>query len=73
MAREQPGHTLQTTALINEVYVRLVDIRDVSWQDRAHFLAVCARLMRRILTDAARSRRYLKRGGDAHRLSLDET
>ncbi len=73
MAREQPGHALQTTALINEVYLRLVDFRDVSWQNRAHFLAVCARLMRRILTDAARSRRYLKRGGGAHWLSLDET
>jgi RNA polymerase sigma factor (TIGR02999 family) len=73
MAREQPDHTLQTTALINEVYLRLVDLRDVSWQDRAHFFAVCARLMRRILTDAARSRRYLKRGGGTPELSLDET
>jgi RNA polymerase sigma factor (TIGR02999 family) len=73
MAREQPDHILQTTALINEVYLRLVDLRDVSWQDRAHFFAVCARLMRRILTDAARSRRYQKRGGDAQPLSLDET
>lgn len=73
MAREQPGHALQTTALINEVYLRLVDFRDVRWQDRAHFLAVCARLMRRILTDAARSRRFLKRGGGVHPLSLEET
>ena len=73
MAREQPGHILQTTALINEVYLRLVDLREVSWQDRAHFFAVCARLMRRILTDAARSRRYLKRGGHAQQFSLDET
>jgi RNA polymerase sigma factor (TIGR02999 family) len=73
MAREQPGHMLQTTALINEVYLRLVDLRDVSWQDRAHFFAVCARLMRRILTDAARSRRYLKRGAGGHQVSLDET
>ena len=73
MAREQPDHILQTTALINEVYLRLVDLRDVSWQDRAHFLAVCARLMRRILTDVARARRYQKRGGDAQPLSLDET
>ena len=73
MAREQPAHLLQTTALINEVYLRLVDLREVSWQDRAHFLAICARLMRRILTDAARSRRYLKRGGGAQQISLDET
>jgi RNA polymerase sigma factor (TIGR02999 family) len=73
MAREQPDHTLQTTALINEVYLRLIDFRDVTWQDRAHFFAVCARLMRRILTDAARSRRYQKRGGGTPQLSLDET
>jgi RNA polymerase sigma-70 factor, ECF subfamily len=73
MARERPDHTLQTTALINEVYMRLVDFGEVKWQDRAHFLAVCARLMRRILTDFARSRRYLKRGGDAPRLPFDES
>jgi RNA polymerase sigma factor (TIGR02999 family) len=59
MARERDGHTLQTTALINEVYLRLVYLDDVSWQDRAHFFAICARLMRRILTDYARSRSYL--------------
>jgi RNA polymerase sigma factor (TIGR02999 family) len=72
MAREKPGHTLQTTALINEVYVRLVAFQEVSWQDRAHFFAVCAQLMRRILTDWARRRGYLKRGSDARHISLDE-
>jgi len=72
MAREAHDHTLQTTALVNEVYLRLVDIRRVSWQNRAHFFAVCARLMRRILTDFARSRRYLKRGGEAPHFSLDQ-
>jgi len=72
MAREAPGHTLQTTALIHEVYLRLVNVRDLNWQDRAHFFAVCARLMRHILTDFARSRRYLKRGGDAPHVVLDE-
>ena len=72
MAQERPGHTLQTTALVNEVYLRLVDIREVTWQDRAHFFAVCARLMRRVLTDFARSRGYLKRGGDSPHVGLDE-
>jgi RNA polymerase sigma factor (TIGR02999 family) len=72
MVREQAGHTLQTTALVNEVYMRLVKVREVSWQGRTHFFAVCARMMRRILTDFARSRRYLKRGGCAAHLSFDE-
>jgi len=72
MAREQTGHTLQTTALVNEVYLRLVKAQDVNWQGRAHFFAVCARMMRRILTDFARSRRYLKRGGDAAHVPFDE-
>jgi RNA polymerase sigma factor (TIGR02999 family) len=72
MAGERPGHTLQTTALIHETYLRLVDIRRVKWQDRAHFLAVCAQLMRRILIDFARSRRYQKRGGAAARVNFDE-
>ncbi len=72
MRHERPDHTLQTTALINEAYVRLVDVRQVRWQDRAHFFAMAARLMRRILIDHARSRRYLKRGGGARTLSLDE-
>lgn len=73
MARERPGHTLQTTALVNEVYLRLVDASKVSWQDRAHFFAICARTMRRILVDFARSRRYQKRGGGEQPLSLDES
>lgn len=73
MARERPDHTLQTTALINEVYLRLIDLRDVAWQDRAHFFAMCARLMRRILTDFARARHYQKRGGAARRISFDES
>jgi RNA polymerase sigma-70 factor, ECF subfamily len=72
MARERKGHSLQTTALVNEVYLRLVDIRKVTWQDRAHFLAVCARLMRRVLTDFARSRAYQKRGGGSPGVALDE-
>ena len=72
MAQERPGHTLQTTALVNEVYLRLVDVRKVTWQDRAHFFAVCARLMRRVLTDFARSRGYLKRGGDSPHVALDQ-
>jgi RNA polymerase sigma factor (TIGR02999 family) len=63
MARERRGHTLQPTALVNEVYLRLVDVERVRWQNRAHFLAVAARLMRRVLVDFARSRRYQKRGG----------
>src|SRR5579859_298068 len=72
MARERPGHTLQTTALVNEVYLRLVDERKVSWQDRAHFFAICARTMRRILVDFARSRHYRKRGGKAVSVTLDD-
>jgi RNA polymerase sigma factor (TIGR02999 family) len=72
MAGESPGHTLQTTALVNEAYLRLVDVKKVSWQNRAHFFGVSANLMRRILVDLARSRHSLKRGGDANPLSLDE-
>lgn len=72
MSREPAGHTLQTTALVNEVYLRLVKAKDIDWQGRAHFFAVCAQMMRRILTDFARSRRYLKRGGNAAHLELDE-
>jgi RNA polymerase sigma factor (TIGR02999 family) len=72
MASERATHTLQTTALIHEVYVRLVDVDGIKWQDRAHFLAICARLMRRILIDWARSRHYHKRGGGAVHVSLDE-
>ena len=72
MAGERTGHTLQATALINEVYLRLIDARQMEWQNRAHFFGVCAQLMRRILTDFARSRAYQKRGGAAPHLPLDE-
>lgn len=72
MAGERSSHTLQATALINEVYLRLIDARRIDWQNRAHFFAVCAQLMRRILTDFARSRRYQKRGGGAAHMPLDE-
>lgn len=72
MARERAGHTLQTTALVNEVYLRLVKFTGMTWNDRAHFFAVCARLMRRLLTDSARASHYLKRGGNARHFSLDE-
>ena len=72
MAGERPGHVLQTTALIHETYLRLVGVQKVSWQDRAHFIAMCAQLMRRILTDFARSRRYQKRSGKVTRMSFDE-
>jgi RNA polymerase sigma-70 factor, ECF subfamily len=71
MARENSGHTLQTTALVNEVYLRLFGVREVSWQNRAHFLAVCARMMRQVLIDYARSRRRLKRGGGNDSVPLD--
>ena len=73
MAGERSGHTLQTTALVNEVYLRLVDCGQVNWQDRAHFFAVSAQLMRRILIDFARSRGYLKRGGATAHIPLEET
>jgi RNA polymerase sigma-70 factor, ECF subfamily len=72
MAGERPGHTLQTTALVNEVYLRIVDCEQINWQDRAHFFAVSAQLMRRILIDFARARGYQKRGGGALHMSLDE-
>ena len=70
---ERPDHTLQTTALINEAYLRLVDVRNVHWQNRAHFFALCARLMRRILVDYARTRQYAKRGGGAQPISLEQS
>lgn len=73
MRRENPGHTLQTTALVNEAYLRLVEQKHVHWKNRAHFFALSAQLMRRILVDRARSRRYAKRGGGANRISFDET
>ena len=72
MAGQRPDHTLQTTALVNEVYLRLVDCEQVQWRDRAHFYAVSARLMRRILVDFARSRGYQKRGGAVRHISLDD-
>lgn len=72
LRQERPDHTLQATALVNEAFLRLVDVRQVSWRDRAHFLAMAARLMRRILVDFARTRHAAKRGGDAVRVSLAE-
>jgi RNA polymerase sigma factor (TIGR02999 family) len=72
MGGECAGHTLQTTALVNEAYLRLVNSQNVRWQNRAHFFAVSAQLMRRILVDCARSRGYRKRGGGARHVELDE-
>ena len=72
MSRERKGHTLQTTALINEAYVRLVDQRNVRWANRSHFFAISAQIMRRILIDHARRHAYAKRGGGAQQVSLDE-
>jgi len=72
MARESPDHTLQTSALVNEAYPRLVDAAQANWQNRVHFFAVSAQAMRRILVDWARSRQALKRGGNARPLQLDD-
>lgn len=72
MRRESPGHTLQTSALVNEAFIRLVDQRNVHWQNRAHFFAIAAQMMRRILVDYARGRSYAKRGGGVRAISLDE-
>ena len=72
MAGERAGHSLQATALVNEAYLRLIDLQHVNWQNRAHFLAMAARLMRRILVDFARSKRYQKRGGGAVRVTFVE-
>ena len=72
MAGERRGHSLQATALVNEAYLRLIDVQHVNWQNRTHFLAMSARLMRRILVDVARSKRYKKRGGGAVRVTLDD-
>jgi RNA polymerase sigma-70 factor, ECF subfamily len=72
MGGERDGHTLQTTELINELYVRLSDLKLIDWQNRAHFFALCARQMRRILTDQARARRSQKRGDGAKAISLDD-
>ena len=72
MAGERPGHTLQATALVNEAYLRLIEVNQVRWQNRAHFFAMASRVMRRILVDAARARGFQKRGGGAETVSLDE-
>lgn len=72
MSRERPGHTLQTSALVNEAFLRLADQRDIQWQNRAHFIGIAGQMMRRILVDYARNRGYAKRGGGALQVSLDE-
>ena len=72
MADERPDHTLQATALVNEAYLRLIDWKEVRWQNRAHFFSLSARLMRHILVDFARSRGYAKRGGGQRRISLED-
>lgn len=73
MAGERAGHSLQPTALVNEAYLRLIDLQRVKWQNRAHFLAMASRMMRRVLVDAARAKGYQKRGGGAHRVTLVES
>jgi RNA polymerase sigma factor (TIGR02999 family) len=73
LKNERPGNTLQTTALVNEVYLRLVDVKNVDWQHRAQFFAISAQMMRRILVDAARARGSRKRGGGAVKVNVDET
>jgi len=72
MAGERAGHSLQATALVNEAYLRMIDVQRIRWQDRAHFLAMAARLMRRVLIDWARSKQYQKRGGGALKVTFDE-
>jgi len=72
MVRERVGHTLQTTALVNEAHLRLIDANEVEWRDRAHFFAISANVMRRILVDFARARGYKKRGGNVKKVSIDE-
>ena len=72
MVRERPGHTLQTSALVNEAFLRLIDARQVQWQDRAHFFAISANVMRRVLVEFARSRQSKRRGGDPVKLEFDE-
>ena len=72
MAGQRPGHTLQATALVNEAYMRLIDCEQVNWKDRAHFFAISARMMRRVLVEFARARQYQKRGAGARKTSLDE-
>jgi RNA polymerase sigma factor (TIGR02999 family) len=72
LRRERPDHTLQATALVNEAYIRLIDVNRIQWQNRAHFLAVAAQTMRRILVEFARHRGRQKRGGDAVRVTIDD-
>lgn len=72
MRRQNPGHTLQTTALVNEAFIRLVDSNRVNWQDRNHFFAISAQLMRRVLVDVARRKNSLKRGGERVQVTLDD-
>jgi RNA polymerase sigma factor (TIGR02999 family) len=72
MNKENPGHTLQTSALVNEAYLKLINQRDVQWQNRAHFFAISSKLMRRILLDHAKSQQRAKRGGGAQQVSLSE-
>lgn len=72
MSRENPGHTLQTTALVNEAYLKLADAKNLNWQDRVHFYAVSANIMRRILVDHARASRAERRGGEAQQITLNE-
>src|ERR1700757_1327951 len=72
MRDERPGKTIQTTALVHEAYLKLIDVTNVDWQHRAHFFAISAQIMRHILLDRARRRLAAKRGGDAERLNLDE-
>jgi len=72
MRQERKGHTLQASALVNEAYLRLIEIRQVQWQNRLHFFAMASRIMRRILVDAARAKAYQKRGADAQRVTLTD-
>jgi RNA polymerase sigma-70 factor (ECF subfamily) len=72
MRHERAGHTLQASALVNEAYIRLIEVKQVQWQNRAHFFAMASRVMRRILVDAARAKGYQKRGAGALEVSLDE-
>jgi RNA polymerase sigma factor (TIGR02999 family) len=72
MRHERAGHTLQASALVNEAYIRLIEVKQVQWQNRAHFFAMASRVMRRILVDAARAKGYQKRGAGALKVSLDE-
>ena len=73
MRHERPGHTLQTSALVNEAYLRLIQVQHVQWQNRLHFVAMASRLMRRVLVDAARAKGFRKRGAGARKVSLSET